>query len=132
MKQRNKQAGERAQLWRHQIPSEVSRNDEFCIKNENLSIKNEEFCIKNDEFYSTLKNTTSEFMNVVKTRRQNVADQEQRKSQYGASSVKLQSSIFTTVPGGGAAGGEFDIKMTTLQSISVLLGRKSNNSLTDQ
>jgi syntaxin 5 len=62
---------------------------------------------------NTLKNTTSEFMNVVKTRRQNVADQEQRKSQYGASSVKLQSSIFTTGPpgaagsgsGGGAGGG---------------------------
>jgi uncharacterized protein YaiE (UPF0345 family) len=54
----------------------------------------------------TLKTTTSEFMNVVKTRRQTVQDQEERKSMYGASSAPLRSNIFTTgPPGGGAAGG---------------------------
>ena len=36
---------------------------------------------------STLKKTTADFMTVVKQRRQNVADQEERKSQFGASSV---------------------------------------------
>ena len=30
--------------------TEVSKHDEFCIKNEELCIKNEEVCIDNDEF----------------------------------------------------------------------------------
>ena len=48
-----------------------------------------------NSLHSTLKKTTSEFMNVVKARRQNVADQEERKSQYGASTVPLRSNIFS-------------------------------------
>ena len=37
------------ELW--QARKKVSKNDEFCIKNEvELCIKNEELCIKNEEF----------------------------------------------------------------------------------
>ena len=34
----------------------MSRNDEFCIKNEVVCIKNEDLCIKNDEFVSNMIN----------------------------------------------------------------------------
>ena len=48
---------------------------------------------------STLKKTTADFMTVVKQRRQNVADQEERKSQFGASSVPRERPHRPPAPG---------------------------------
>jgi syntaxin 5 len=50
----------------------------------------------------TLKNTTSEFMDVVKTRRQAVQDQQDTLSVYGASSKPLKSSVFAPAPPAGS------------------------------